>query len=51
MEVWICCETYLDVSFSFWHWSKVLQDLVVEVDLEVLEPNSGLFIHCIVQLL
>lgn len=41
----------LDISFSFWHWSKVLQDLVVEADLEVLEPDTSLLIHCIMQLL
>lgn len=41
----------LDVSFSFWHWSKVLQDLVVEVDLEVLEPDAGLLVHCVMQIL
>lgn len=44
-------DVYLDVSFSFRHWSKVLQDLVVEADLEVLEPDAGLLIHCIMQLL
>lgn len=41
----------LDISFPFRHWSKMLQDLVVEADLEVLEPDAGLFIHCIMQLL
>lgn len=44
-------EFYLDISFSFWHWSKVLQDLVVEADLEILEPDPGLLIHCIMQFL
>lgn len=44
-------EVYLDISFSFWHWSKVLQDLVVEADLEVLEPDTGLLIHRVVQVL
>lgn len=42
---------YLDVGFTFWHWSKVLQDLVVEADLEVLEPDPGLVVHCVVQFL
>lgn len=44
-------DVYLDVSFSFRHWSKVLKDLVVEADLEVLEPDAGLLIHCVMQLL
>lgn len=42
---------YLNVSLSFWHWSKVLQNLVVEADLEVLEPGTSLLIHLIMQLL
>lgn len=42
---------YLDISFALWHRSKVLQDLVAEADLEVLEPDAGLLVHVIVQLL
>lgn len=44
-------DVYLDVSFSFRHWSKMLQDLVVEADFKILEPITGLLIHCIMQLL
>lgn len=42
---------YLDIGFALWHRSKVLQDLVAEADLEVLEPDAGLLVHVIVQLL
>lgn len=42
---------YLDISFSLGHRPKVLQDLVAEADLEVLEPDTGLLVHVIVQLL
>lgn len=42
---------YLDICFSLGHRSKVLQDLVTEADLEVLEPDAGLLVHVVVQLL
>lgn len=44
-------DVYLDIGFLFWHRSKVLQDLVMEADLKVLEPDAGLLVHCIMQLL
>lgn len=51
VRMWTVLGLYLDVVFTFWHWSEMLQDLVVEADLEVLEPDTSLVIHCMVKFL